>query len=88
MGNARMMNAINAIVAHTDNKIREWYVIAKQDYNVKGSGKTHYNKKENKIVVEFTENGEQKQWSMAFYPHEDYVCNGMDWVFNCWMALS
>lgn len=77
---------INEIIKHTDSRIEEWYVSAKRDYNVKGAGKAHYNKKENSIVVEYTENGVQKTWSMAFYP--EYISNGINWIFNCWSELA
>ena len=77
---------IQEVINHTDSRIEDWYLTVKREYGVKGAGKTHYNKKENSIVVEYTENGVQKTWSMAFYP--EYLSNGINWVFDCWSELA
>lgn len=77
---------IQRMINYTNTKIVKWYSNVKKEYNVIGSGKAHYNKKNNTVVVEYIENGEQKTWSMAFYP--EYLSNGLDWVFNCWGELA
>jgi hypothetical protein len=77
---------IQNVINYTDEKILNWYESAKREYNVIGAGKTHYNKANNEIVVEYTENGDSKTWSMAFYP--EYLENGIDWVYKCWQELS
>ena len=77
---------IKDIINFTDEKNSNWYANAKRDYGVVGSGKTSYDAEENEITVEYIENGENKSWSMAFYP--EYLSNGIDWVFNCWSELS
>lgn len=79
-------SAIQDIVNYTDDKIITWYKNAKLDYGVVGAGKTHYNKSNDSIVVEYTENGVCKTWEMAFY--EEYVENGIDWVYRCWQELA
>lgn len=83
-----MMNKITIedVITFTDNMIVDWYKDVLRDYGVKGAGKTHYNKKENEIVVEYAEDGVQKTWKMAFYP--EYLSNGIKWVFRCWCELA
>ena len=81
-----MTTLIQTMIENTNSRILNWYENAKIDYGVIGSGSTHYNKKENKIVVEYIEDGEQKTWEMAFYP--EYLENGINWVFDCWAELA
>lgn len=76
---------IKNVVNYTDERIINWYKNAKIDYNVNGSGKTHYNHSTKEIVVEYVENGVRNTWKMCFYP--EYVQYGLDWVFNCWAEL-
>jgi hypothetical protein len=77
-----IMEAINKIIEHTNNRISAWYLNAKKDYNVIGSGKAEYKSESNEIVINYNENGESKVFNMVFYP--EYTSNGYDWVFNCW----
>lgn len=77
---------IQDVIDYTNTMIISWYDLAKRDYGVVGSGKAHYNKDKNCVVVEYVENGEEKQWAMAFYP--EYLENGIDWVYKCWQELS
>ena len=78
---------IQTMIDYTNTKIESWYKEALTSYSVKGSGKAHYNKSNDEVVVEYTENGKQKTWSMAFYP-EYLEDNGIAWVYNCWMELA
>jgi hypothetical protein len=79
-------NQVQGVLHHTQNRIDEWYVEVKEEYGVNGSGTVHYNKKNHEVVVEFKEDGKQKQWSMAFYP--EYLENGINWIFDCWAELA
>ena len=72
------------ILNFTNERLNNWYANAKIDYNVDGFGTAKI--EDNKVIVNYTENGESKVWSMAFYP--EYISNGIDWVFNCWMELA
>ena len=78
---------IQTMINYTNSKIAGWYKEVLTSHNVKGSGKAHYNKANDEVVVEYTENGEQKTWSMAFYP-EYLEDNDIAWVYNCWMELA
>jgi hypothetical protein len=59
---------IQTMIQFTNAKIEAWYKEAFNSYGVKGAGKAHYNKANDEVVVEYTENGKQKTWKMAFYP--------------------
>jgi len=78
---------IQTMIQYTNSKIESWYKEVLNTYGIKGSGKAHYNKQSNEVVVEYVENGKQKTWSMAFYP-EYLEDNGIAWVYNCWMELA
>lgn len=66
---------------YTSIKLANWYKNAKLDYNVIGSATTKI--KGNIINIDYTENGNTKTWSMAFYP--EYTAeNGLDYFFNVW----
>lgn len=79
------MENLNRLIEYTNNKIAQWYYNAKKDYNVIGSGKVRFT--EDSVIVDYIENGEQKTWSMAFYP-EYLKEQKIDWVFNCWSELA
>lgn len=81
-----IQNAINEVIEYTNTRIIGWYENAKSDYGIVGAGKAHYNKDNNEVVVEYTENGESKTWSMAYYP--EYLREPMSWVYNCWSELA
>ena len=78
---------IQAMIEFTNSKIESWYKEVFNSYGIKGAGKAHYNKQNDEVVVEYTENGKQQTWSMPFYP-EYLEDNGLSWVFNCWMELA
>lgn len=72
-----MENLINI----TNGKLNNWYENVKFDYNVIGSAKA---KIENgKFIINYTENGVKKEWSMDFYP--EYLEFGTDYFYNVWM---
>jgi len=71
---------MTAIINHTNEKLNNWYKNAKIDYNVKGSASC---KIENgSFIINYTENGVSKVWSMAFYP--EYLEFGLDYFYNVW----
>ncbi len=69
------------LISYTNKRIAEWYLNAKTDYGVIGSGKVRYEK--NKVIIDFIEDGKKFTWSMVFYP-ECLIEQDIDWVFNCW----
>jgi hypothetical protein len=73
------------LIEFTNAKISNWYINAKKDYGVIGSGSVRF--ENDLVIVDYTENGETKDWSMAFYP-EYLKEQKIDWVFNCWMELK
>ena len=74
-----MKNLIN----YTNERLNNWYKNAKQDFNVVGSATCKI--EGNGFIVNYTENGVSKTWSMAFYP--EYVSeNGLNYFFDCWSA--
>ena len=86
MKNLETAVMIQKVINYTNKRIEEWYKNALINYNVKGRGVAHYDKKENKVVVEYVEDGKQKKWEMAYYP--EYVTeNRIDWIFDCWRSL-
>lgn len=77
---------IQDAINNTNAQIVGWYKNAEIDYNVIGSGKAYYNKSNNEVVVDYVENGVEKTWSMAFY--EEYLENGINWIYYCWSELA
>jgi hypothetical protein len=76
---------IQNLIDYTNLRIKNWYVNVKCEYGVIGSGKVRFT--EDSVVVDYIEDGEQKVWSMAFYP--EYLKTArIDWVFNCWYELA
>jgi len=77
---------ITAMIAHTNERINAWYESTLEFHGLEGKGFATYNEAENKVTVEYTEEGEDKVWSMAFYP--EYISNGFNYVYNCWMEQA
>jgi hypothetical protein len=76
---------MKAVTDYTNNKIANWYLNAKKEYGVIGSGKVRFTS--DSVIVDYTENGEDKSWSMAFYP-EYLKDHKIDYIFNCWSELA
>jgi hypothetical protein len=79
------IKVMKKLIEYTNVRISTWYADAKKDYGVMGSGSARF--ENDKIFVDYTENGEEKQWSMPFYP-EYLKEQKIDWVFNCWSELA
>jgi hypothetical protein len=78
------MTNYKTLTDYTNAKISNWYANAKREYNVIGSGQVRFTN--DSVIVDYIENGEKKEWSMAFYP-EYLKEQKIDWVFNCWSEL-
>lgn len=66
---------------HINKKLANWYLNAKRDHGIVGSGSVRF---ENELaIIDYIENGVSKTWSMVFYP--EYISNGLDWVYDVWM---
>jgi len=74
---------INKVINHTQELLNDWYKEVKKVYEVNGAAIIYFN--ENNMFVEYVEDGIKKTWSMCFYP--EYIENGINWVFNCWMEV-
>ena len=76
---------MKAIINYTNERLQNWYYNAKKDYGVIGSGSVRFT--DDSVIVDYIENGEKKEWSMAFYP-EYLKDEKIDYVFNCWSELA
>ncbi len=77
---------IKDVIDYTNMRIKNWYKTVEEEYGVIGKGETFYNEEEDSISVIYTEDGEEKEWKMAFF--SEYLSNGIEWVFNCWSELA
>lgn len=75
------------VVAHTNLKIKNWYVNAKADYGVVGKGTAKIDIKNNLFIVDYVENGKKLQWEMAYYDEYAYD-NKPDYFYNVWMEQA
>lgn len=75
---------MNNIINYTNERLINWYKNAKQDYNIVGNGVLRFDG--DNAVIDYTENGVSKTWSMYFC--EEYISNGIDWIFNVWMEQA
>ena len=81
------IKSIENLIEYTNLELVRWYENVKSEYGVIGFGETKYNESNNTITVDYTEEGTQNTWSMAFYP-EYLKEQKISWVFNCWMELA
>lgn len=81
--NRRNSITIQEIIEFTNSELKRWYCDVKDEYGVIGDGEASYDAENNVIRVVYTENGVINTWEICFYP--EYVENGINWVFNCWM---
>lgn len=68
------------VIRTTNTKLANWYLNAKKDYNVNGTGKCTI--EGDKVIIRTTEGEEKREWSMTFYKGEFYDA---DYFFNVWM---
>jgi hypothetical protein len=73
------------LIEYTNVQIAKWYLDVKNNYGVIGSGKVRFTS--DSVIIDYIENGEEKTWSMPFYP-EYLKTQKKDWVFNCWCELA
>jgi len=81
------LNKINMLIAHTNMRLVGWYENAKLDYNVDGVGSTKVDLDNNEIIIDYTENGVEKTWSVAFYV-EYLESESINYFYNVWMEQS
>lgn len=68
------------LIQHTNQKLKNWYDNAKLDYDVIGTAKAVI---ENGLfIINYTENGIQKKWSVPFYT--EYLSLDINYFFNVW----
>lgn len=69
------------LIHHTNTKIANWYSNAKKDFGITGEGSARI--ENDTVIVDYTENGEQKTWSMPFFP-EYAKTQTKDFIYLCW----
>lgn len=83
MKNFVNQNTIENLINYTNERLKNWYKEVKSSYGVVGSGKCRFS--EERIYIDFVEDGVEKTWSMYF--HLSYLkTEKKDWVFNCWSS--
>lgn len=81
-----MSLTIQGLIEYTNSEIDRWYENVKEEYGVIGFGNAKYDKENDQIVVEYTEDGNANTWSLPFY--EEYLkSQKISWVFDCWTEL-
>jgi hypothetical protein len=73
------------VIIYTNNRLVSWYLSAKADYGIIGSGKLRLT--EDMAIVEYVENGEKKTWS-TYYHISNLKQNKISWLFDCWIGLE
>lgn len=82
-----MALTIQGLIEYTNSEIDRWYENVKEEYGVIGFGNAKYDKENDQIVVEYTEDGNANTWSLPFY--EEYLkTQKISWVFDCWTELA
>ena len=82
-----MALTIQGLIEYTNSEIDRWYENVKEEYGVIGFGNAKYDKENDQIVVEYTEDGKANTWSLPFY--EEYLkSQKISWVFDCWTELA
>jgi len=77
------MTTLSKHIQTANNRLASWYKNAKIDYNVIGEGTANVDG--NMFVVNYTEDGVAKIWSMEFWAGESY---DVDYFFNVWMEQA
>lgn len=75
------MTDIQQVIDYTNFKLQDWYKNVKIDYGVDGKGRCTY--ENNNVVINYTEDGVEKQWQYGFYSDER-----KEFYFNVWMEQS
>ena len=70
MTNARLVN-------HTNTRLGVWYQNAKEDYGVIGKATARIENE--KIIIDYTEDGVSKTWSMYLYENQN-----INYYFDVW----
>lgn len=82
-----MALTIQGLIEYTNSEIDRWYENVRKEYGVIGFGDTKYDKDNDQIVIEYTEEGNSNTWSLPFY--EEYLkTQKISWVFDCWTELA
>lgn len=82
-----MALTIQGLIEYTNSEIDRWYENVKEEYGVIGFGNAKYDKENDQIVVDYTEDGNANTWSLPFY--EEYLkSQKISWVFYCWTELA
>lgn len=73
------------LIEYTNTRIASFYITVKNEYSIIGSGKARF--ENNKIIVDYVEDGVKQTWSMDYFP-EYLKTMTKDYVFNCWSELA
>jgi hypothetical protein len=77
------MTTLAAHIQTANAKLANWYKNAKRDYAVIGEGKATV--EGDRFIINYTEDGVAKNWSMKFWTEERY---DVDYFFNVWMEQA
>lgn len=67
-------------VEYTNQRLKQWYVNAKEDYGVIGSGEARIEGET--FIVDYIENGVKKTWSLTMFDNRQAV----RYYFDIWMS--
>lgn len=71
------------IINYTNERLKGWYKLAKEDYNIEGEGVAKFDETTNAIVIEFTENGETNIHEEFYWMDE-----AIEYTYNVWMEFA
>lgn len=84
----RILNEkLDFLAEYTNERLENWYKQVKEDYNVIGKGIAFYDKKEDVLTINYTENNETKEYKV-YYASESVQATGIDAPFYQWCELS
>lgn len=66
------------VIKYTNAKLESWYVNAKKDFGVIGSGICSI-KSNGELVIDYIENGIKKSFSLMYWEDQE-----VSWAFNVW----
>jgi len=66
-------------IEYTNKRLARWYVNARIDYGVVGSGEASII--EGEFIIKFEEDGVKGIWAMPYFPENN---EAIDYYFECW----
>lgn len=79
-----MTEQIEKLVDYTNNRLKNWYKVVKEDYGVIGSAKATYSIEHDSITITAIEDGKKLEDCKVSYVSTE----AKDYAFNVWSELS